>query len=413
MAQTQCTILVEGQIVEEILSFDYNSDILNVTENATFTVDSKNKKYRDMLQIGQKIEFRLSHPKVNGGAPTTKHKGRIVSRVPHYSPQTGTEIKITSADGGWHLENSHAPIWLRLLGKDFSDLCDPQTSNLFDPSWDFPGVRFDGNIRRKLKQAIKTQVALLNQRALPDPAFVVQIEPGDTAASKIIEFARRYKDENNNAGLLLNVSSDGWLCVYKPNDQQKPLYSIRCMDNDPRNNVLEAELTETAQTRWTEVEVVGEQIESEIVPGTIDPNNPNAKKKRGHITHPTALPFVHRHTVTDGEMVSTGQAQTHAEWIYRRGQFDSWSIVYTLNEHYQNGYWYESDTVVSVSDDELGVYGNFYVQAVHCSGIKNTGDTTRMIVRKPGLLTASLGEYDRRASLFKANSNTGTPKAAP
>ena len=36
-----------------------------------------------------------------------------------------------------------------------------------------------------------------------------------------------------------------------------------------------------------------------------------------------------------------------------------------------------------------------------------------MIVRKPGLLTASLGEYDRRASLFKANSNTGTPKAAP
>ncbi len=413
MAQTQCTILVEGQIVEEILSFDYNSDILNVTENATFTVDSKNKKYRDMLQIGQKIEFRLSHPKVNGGAPTTKHKGRIVSRVPRYSPQTGTEIKITSADGGWHLENSHAPIWLRLLGKDFSDLCDPQTSNLFDPSWDFPGVRFDGDIRRKLKQAIKTQVALLNQRALPDPAFVVQIEPGDTAASKIIEFARRYKDENNNAGLLLNVSSDGWLCVYKPNDQQKPLYSVRCMDNDPRNNVLEAELTETALTRWTEVEVVGEQIESEIVPGTIDPNNPNAKKKRGKISHPTALPFVHRHTVTDGEMVSTGQSQTHAEWIYRRGQFDSWSIVYTLNEHYQDGNWYESDTVVSVSDDELGVYGNFYVQAVHCSGIKNTGDTTRMIVRKPGLLTASLGEYDRRASLFKANSNTGIPTVAP
>jgi hypothetical protein len=57
MAQTQCTILCEGQIIEEILSFDYSSDVLAVTENATFTVDSKNKKYRDLLQIGQKIEF--------------------------------------------------------------------------------------------------------------------------------------------------------------------------------------------------------------------------------------------------------------------------------------------------------------------------------------------------------------------
>ena len=40
--------------------------------------------------------------------------------------------------------------------------------------------------------------------------------------------------------------------------------------------------------------------------------------------------------------------------MYKRGIFDAWVATYNVNEHHQNGYWWESDTTVSIDDDELG-----------------------------------------------------------
>lgn len=80
MGQTTCRVVVEGRTVEEILSFDYSSDVMAIAEEAHFSVENKNRKYRDQLRLGQRVEFILQNPDVNGGAPTVKHRGATPSR---------------------------------------------------------------------------------------------------------------------------------------------------------------------------------------------------------------------------------------------------------------------------------------------------------------------------------------------
>ena len=400
--QTTCRVNVNGTTVEEILDWDYSDDVMSIAEECHFTVDNKARKYRDLLRIGDKVEFILQNPSVNGGAPTVKHRGRIVRRHPKYNPRDGSTIGITSADLGWHLQNCDAPLWLSLQNKTYADVCDPATSGFFDESWGFTGVRFDGNIRRSLKQGVAV-VALQAQKAL-DVVHVIQIEPGDKVFDKIVEYSKRIN-------LLVNVSPDGQLCCFLPDYSQAPLYYIRNVDGDESNNVLDCEAEEDAKTRWTEVTVVGEQVGWD---GPKDPQNPNASKKRGNVRHPGNLPFLHRHTVADGEMYQNGLAQKHAEWIYKRGRFDAWWVKYTVADHHQNGHWWVADTMVYVVDDELGLAGNYYVQSVRCRGSKTGGDTTEVVIRLPGVLSASLGVIaDPTFRTPPSESTTGTPQAAP
>lgn len=400
MGQTTCRVVVDGETVEEILSFDYSSDVMAIAEEAHFSVDNKKKRYRDKLKLGSRVEFILQNAAVNGGAPTVKHRGVIVRRGPKVSRTEGSVINITSADLGWHIQNSDAPLWLRLQGKTYADICDPAISQFFDKSWGFTGLDFTGNPRRRLKLGLAA-AAIASQKVI-DPVHVIQIEPGEKPSEKITEYARRLN-------LLLNVSTDGKVCLFRPNDTQAPLYSLRLHDDDEWNNVIDAELVEDIRTLWTEVIVVGEQFGYE---GPNDPNNPNATKKRGRVVHPGALPFMHRRTAADGEMYENGLAQKQAEWMYMRGIFDAWVATYNVSEHHQNGYWWESDTVTNIDDDELGLLGNFYVQAIHCQGSKQNADTTTVIVRKPGLLSASFGEYPN-PPIFRANNVKDAPRQAP
>lgn len=398
MGQTVCRIVVDGQTIEEILSFDYSSDVMAIAEEAHFSVENKGKRYRDKLRLGQRVEFILQNPEVNGGAPTVKHRGVIVRRNPKITPSEGSIINITSADLGWHIQNSDAPLWLRLQGKTYADICDPAISPFFDKSWGFTGLDFTGNPRRRLKLGLAVQ--LTQQTNFMPQVHVIQVEPGEKPAEKITEYARRLN-------LLLNVSPDGKVCLFRPNDTQAPLYSLRLHDGDEFNNVLDADLVEDARSLWTEVVVVGEQLPGQFYNDTL---NPNSTKKRGRVVHEGALPFMHRRTAADGEMYENGLTQKQAEWMYKRGIFDAWVATYNVNEHHQNGYWWESDTTVSIDDDELGLLGIFYVQAVHCSGSKQSADTTTVTVRKPGLLSASFGEYPN-PPLFYANGISGTAKA--
>lgn len=416
MAQTQCSIVVDGETIEEILSFDYSSDVMAIAEEAHFVVDNKSKKYRDMLRLGSSIEFRTAHPEINGGQPITRHRGVITRREPSLTERDGSVIKITSSDLGWHLQNNNVPIWIRLDNKTYGEIVDAKTSPLIDPSWGFTGVLFESDTRRRLKLGVAA-VAAQQQRVL-DPVHRIQTEPGDTPAELITEYARRLN-------LLLNVSPDGRICVFRPNDTQAPLYSLRLRDDLARmpgeagtaaslqNNVLEVRVVEDARSLYTEVIVVGDPIGYE---GSQDPNNPNASKKRGKVVHPGALPFLHRAVRSDGEMYLNGLAQQHAEWIYKRGIFDAWYATYLVAEHWQDGpqgkFFWEADTVVSVDDDEMGLSGNFYVQRVDCSGAKGQGDVTTVTIRKPGLLSASFGVIPT-PSLYRASGITGTPRAAP
>lgn len=380
--QTVCTIRVDGNTIDEIESFDYSDDVLAIAEESHFSVVSKNRKYRDALRIGDKVEFCLQNPAVNGGAPTVKHRGRIVRRHPRYSPGEGSIVQLVSGDLGWHLQNSDAPLWISLAHKRYRDLCDPATSPFFESSWGFTGVIFDGSIRRALKQG--RAIVAAEQGDPLDLLHVIQVEPGTKVADKLVEYCRR-------VNLLVNVTPDGRLCCFLPDYKQAPLFRIRNRAGDDANNVISCDgPVEDAATRWTQVDVVGEQIAWEGDTGPAQ-QNPNATKKRGTIRHSEILPFANRHSLADGQMYSQHLAARHAEWVYKRGRFDSWYVSYTVADHHQGGNWWVADSMVDVDDQENGLYGVYYCQSVRCRSSKGSGDVTEIVLREPGLLTASLG----------------------
>ena len=122
--QTVCRIVVDGQTIEEILSFDYSSDVMAIAEEAHFSVENKGKRYRDKLKLGQRVEFILQNPRSMAGANGQTPR-RHRAPQPKINPSEGSVINITSADLGWHIQNSDAPLWLRLQGKTYADICDP------------------------------------------------------------------------------------------------------------------------------------------------------------------------------------------------------------------------------------------------------------------------------------------------
>lgn len=404
-AATKGVIEVDGVTVEEVVEFDYVSDMLSVGEEAHVTVVNTRRKYTAGLQIGSPVAFTMQHPDVNGGRPTVKHRGIILDRSPEHSPQGGSTISLVIPDLGWHLRDCCAPLWFNLRRSTYADLCDPTVFRrnkrgekvyFIDPSFGIKGVRFEGDLNRRLKLGL-AQVAVEQNRVI-DQVYAIQIEPGDKILDRIVEYARRLNR-------LVNVSVDGYLQVWNPNYDQKPLYSI--YGSGPRCNVLRARGHQTARTVWTTVECVGQQIGYE---GSQDVNDPNAQKKRGAVYHPNALPFEHRLTFTDAEMFQSNLAQKAAEWRHKRGLFDHFWVEYTLLDHHQNGTWWESDTMAHVEDEELGLFGNFYVQAAHCSSNAREGDLTRVIIRIPGLLSAAFGELPTPhiASSTKERSAKGT-----
>lgn len=409
MGQTRARVLVDGRDVPEVTAFEYTSDVLQIAETASFTVVCKDRKYRDALQLGQEVEFVMENPAVRGGAPTVRHRGNVVQRRAK-AEAGGYTIDITSADRGWHLQSNSAPLWFRLQGRTYADIFDPAVSipgkdgkryYFLDPSWGLRGVYWGDQAiaRRRLKLGL----AVVKQQAQKafDQLQLVQVEAGESVAEILTTFARRIN-------YLVNVSPDGYLCVFRPHDTGEPAYSLRLRDNDPRNNVISAEVFEDATSRYTDVEVVGDPV---VPDNFVDPNDVNAQKRRGRVTHAGALPFLHRHVTSDSDMYSSGLAQKQAQWIYSRGQFDSFAATYTVPEHGQGGLWWEADALANVDDDELGLSGNFYVQRVKCRGDKRSGDTTEVLLRRPGLLSA--GVEVPTPSLYSADSVKGKPTAAP
>lgn len=411
-SSTRVRVECEGQVFEA-KELDYSSDMLAVGDQAHFTVVNTGGAVAGALPLGSVIELSMSNPAVQGpssalshrspnlssrtggGQYTVKHRGRVVERSGEGSPESGAVLRITSADLGWHLANCCAPLWFNLRQGGLRDLVDPSRSRpgrggkplyFLDPSFGFKGVRGSNKINRSLKQSVKTAAAVALQELT---LFAIQVEPGDHILDKVLEYARR---EN----LLINVSVDGYIQAWLPDYDEAPQYKI--INRAGQSNIKSYRLFEDARLRYTEVECVGEQFGFEG--DTHDPNNPNATKKRGKVRSAdlpahlqSNLPFLHRLTFADGEMYERGLAQKMAEWRYKRSLFDSFYVEYVVEEHHQNGVWWESDFMCSVDDEDLGLSGNFYIQSVNCTSRPSEGDLTKVLLRLPGLLTAGLSHY--------------------
>lgn len=389
---TTAEIRIDGQRVAEVEEFDYSSDILAVGEEAHITIPNPDGRYTGKLAAGQLVEFLMRDPAVNGGAPTLKHRGRITRRKARADAQGGSVLSLVSADLGWHLLKCCAPLWFNLKRVRLRRMVDPNYSspgrkkaipslvNEAAYRFGFKGVRASNVLNRTTKLGLNVQKAE-GQDGI-DNVFAIQAEPGDLIYDLITNQARRFN-------LLVNVSVDGYIQLWNPDYSQRPLYSLYSIPAYSFNNIIDAEEDISLDTMFTEVTCVGQQVQWE---GDLDPDNPNAGKKRGQFSRPNLLPFVHRMTYADPEMFSRGLAQKGAEWRWKRSWFDAYQLRITVPDLHQNGIWWESDTMANVNISQLGLYRNLYIQSVQCRVNKQTGATTAILLREPGLLSAAFDE---------------------
>ena len=388
-------LTINGEDVDEIESGDYSSDVLAIPDYCNIVVTGLSK-YRGKLLLGQTADLYMSNPAVQGGAWVKRFSGVIVRRNPQGRAGEGSTIALTIADLGWHLTGK-APLWFNIRqAKNLYDL----VTQMLDPSFGIKGVT-GGNLNNKLRQGVAVLRAQQQERS---PVYHVQIEPNEDYLTAIQEYARR---DNK----LVNMGADGYLQLWLPDYSKNPDYVIKNGTLDA--NTMSYSVTEDADKIFTWVECVGEQLFPEAEADTSDPNQ---TKKRGRVLHPGALPFLRRLTFSDPEMTARGKAQAMAQWKYMRLLFDEWVGVYSVPEHFQisdkgAGKFFESDAMVDLFDDEVGAYGRMYLRSVRCKFSKGEGDTTELVVHKPGLLSASINPDGLAPPTIMSNQIIGRPVA--
>lgn len=406
-ATTLWRLDVDGETVELVRQFSYSSDVMAIGEECRWSLTNPGRRYVGKLRTGSIAEIYAINADVNAGQPTLKFKGRIVQREASLGPD-GSTIDLGIFDLGWHLTNCCAPLWFRLDRANFVDLLDPEKfvtgkggrrAYFIEPDFGFTGVRTDGLARRRAKLGAAAISQLTRQEL--QPVFYVQIEPGEKFIDKIMEYARR---ENR----LINVSPTGEIQAFLPDYDQKPQFEFLQLGKDSAdNNIISVKEVDNCSTRYTRVEVVGQQLAGEVV--ETSPTEPNATKKRGCVTaSPQVLPFPNRLTVADADMYTRGLAQKLAKWYYQRGLYDAYHIQIKVSGHHQNGVWYESDMMASVIIEDLGIKGLFYISAVQYSVDANQGDVALITLRIPYLLTASFGTFPQ-PQVKSASPSPGTP----
>lgn len=378
-------------LTDEIKEFSYTYDVMGVGDACSFTVVSTPDGSRlRQLREGATVKAYLKNPAANGGKWTLKHTGLIVQRDADCGEGT---IKVTVADIGWHLLHSSAPLWRRLRGMTLRDLLDPKAPakrRFIDETFGFEGLR-TGLDANRLNRAIKLgKAGLLPPGQSPvEPVPVLQIEPGESYFDVLSRFTQRFN-------LLVGVSVDRYLQAWNPDYTRPAAYNVISVSGDKRSNAIKVRRHDDITTRFTDVICVGEIVVPPIdlrAQGQ-DAFAPNANKRRGYYSAaPGLLPFHHRKTSSNGEMFTGDLAKKQAQWEWKRGMFDSHYLEATMPDHFQGTEWLEADQLAQVEVPELDAIGRYYVAQVTCSSTESEGDTTRLILRWPELLSASFGEW--------------------
>ena len=396
--------------VDRVNTFTYATNVLQMGDPFSAIVPDPRGALTDKLMPGWSVRFYMANALVNGGAPALKVSGIVVDRQVTVDAAGGTQIRIQGADLGWHLMNNDAPLWFNLRGvsgaaptlEHLAEACVfPQDyfKRDTDPGWGFERPIRVGNAQnRSIKRGLRFTAAERLQLELSGVASPVQVQPGQKISDLLSMWARR-------AGLLVGVSADRHLQFFLPDYAQAPEYEIHLYGYDDKrrsqNNVQNASRDDTLETQYTHVTVVGEDpVRAVVADGAVTTFAPQFSRIYGRALPgdwpaiPSAsagalavprLPFRRRATLCDGEIVH--HPSRRARWFQNRGLFDAQTLTFQVRGHHQNGLWWEADTMCAVRAPAIGVEGDYYMAAVECSRDMSRGDTTRLTLKRPNLLT--------------------------
>lgn len=383
----------------------YSATVLRLSDTASVTIPAPDGKVRgadgsqtpikNVATMGQAVEFALADPNVKGGARIKKFSGTVTGRQMQ-GGRDGTTLAVTVADQGWKL-SSCGPVFQNLRGltwrKFFSKLCGIEvdatgavTADRY--GWGFQGIRAGNAFNRAVRLGRQVAQSDFSQEVSPsimEPRF--QVEVGQTLDALAIQYAKI-------DGFLVNVSTDGWIQIFRPNYTQQPLYSFYRSASESgrkRNNVMNPAVEESADGLYTHVECWSSVIDTT----DNDPTNPNAGRYHGEYDNTGTLPFARRYTFTDTEQMGQSRVDQRAKWQFQRFLFDSWTYSFETVGHSQGGNPFVEDTMASLTDAVYGYEGLFYVAAVEPSrklarpGFDpSAGTRTKITLKRANLLGA-------------------------
>lgn len=406
-ATTRVSIWVDG--FEQLYVEDYSidQDILSIGDPFRIRIPNIDGMHSSRLLPsgdggvrflpGALCKIFMSSQKVENTGDVQKLLGRVTSVDYQCDRQSGSTITIAGADIGWHLRECHAPFWTQVPGGiSFSNLVDRVIPPATFAAWGFQGIRYNNLENTKICQGragVERRIAR-DEAAGRTKIFPMQIEPGQCAADILIEFARR-------AHNLVNVSQDGYLQFYQPNDSvagpRQPGdpgtdYKIRLYKSTSasrnQGNVQTAKVTRSLDGVYTKTTCIGTVTQStRLVTGQVD--TPNRTRFAESYTPPTPpLDWPRPFYFSDGDQLTHAMAKSRAEWKWKRGKFDSLVAEYTVSGHTQNGLFWMPDTCVDVLDEINGLNGIYYISAVNYSRSQQGGTTTKLTIHEAGVLAA-------------------------
>jgi hypothetical protein len=350
---------------------DSCSAVIPAPEGKVLGADGKSVSVSDVATMGAPLSFALADPNVNGGKRVAKFSGVVTGRQFSQSLEGGLVLNVTGADLGWKLSscgpahlNLRGLTWSKFLAKVCGLTVDGKGNVTADAfGWGFKGAGSDNTVNRKLRLGRQTVQSDFDRRAAAKTSLLIprfQIEPGETIDSVIVKYAKIDH-------FLVNVSTDGWIQIFRPDYAQKASYSFfhypTSDSNHKKNNVIGPMFSETADSLYTRVECW-----STVVDGVNnDPTDQNAGTYRGKFLNAGTLPFLRAYTFSDAEQMGQDRVDARAKWQWQRGQFDAWTYKFTAVGHSQSGVPFVEDTMCELHDAVYGIDGLFYVSAVEPS----------------------------------------------
>ena len=356
------------------------------------------------------IIIKHSDPNVGNGKPVPLVMG-VCTHAEQLTSDGASVLRLTGYDLGKLLDSCVRP-WVRFRGLNLQGIID----RLIDPSWrakgpgqwGIQGARgLNGDPTTKLGQRLNQGIARTRLEFNKPQGVIlppVQTEVGETFYDLVSRYAR-LTGITNSSGAFVNVSSDGWIQVFNPDESanDSPLYVFEDHASEQNTRVKRSALILDGEDLYTSYRCYG----SVIFPPQALPQDRivdyNAGRFFGQAPGSVLGDAQNRInrlcTFADPEQYQTGFAGTRAQWREKQSRYKEKTVRLTVQGHSipgPDGQWRPivegnicelNSTRLRLGGDFLGP-GRWLIEQVVKRQDAITGSETDVVLRLPGLLGA-------------------------
>ena len=390
-------------------SFSVTSTLTGLSDGWTLDLPVTDTVNADIpgLNLQRFVPIKLAHadPRVDDGKPVPFVMG-VCTRVEHHCSDGASVLRLSGYDLGKLLDSCAKP-WLRLRGLSLGAIID----KLLDPSWlarnrvDNWGIRGVTGLNRdrvlKLgqrvsfgRQAVQADVGKVYGQLMPP----LQTEVGETVGDLINRYAR-LTGLTSSQGSFVNVSADGFVQVFNPDDyKDDPALYVFEDHLDERNfRMKKSSLILDGEDLCSEYDCYGSVIAPPQQYAQDKITNPNAgrffgQSKQDVLGAPDGRIF-RRHTFSDAEQYQQGFARVRAEWRRKQSLYKETQIRLTVQGHSMpgpDGQWRPivEGNIAELNSSRLRIQGRFMIEQVTKHQNASVGTQADVVLRKLGLLGA-------------------------